>query len=155
MDFQNYILNFIKHYGYEGVFIVGFTQSIIQPIPVLPFVLLSKTLGLNPWLVVLIGIISNTLGAMVSYWLGYFIGDNLIGKVIFEKHFLKAKAMFNKYGMLAIFIGEPYKVICWVSGILRFPFLKFIIVTFLSRIIHTLFYLLLSYLTHTLFYTSL
>jgi len=69
-----------------------------------------------------VGVLSNVLGAFVSYWLGYFLGDKIASKIISRKHYIKIEALFNKYGIFAILIGEPYKAICWMAGILKFPF---------------------------------
>ncbi len=151
MSLQDYALEAIKHYGYVGVFVVGFTQSIIQPVPVLPFMMMSQKLGLNPWIIGIVGVVSNMLGAMVSYWLGFFAGDRLVGKVLSKNHYIKAEALFNRYGTFAIIIGEPYKVMCWVSGILKFPFHRFIIATFISRVIHTLIYILIGHFFQKIF----
>ncbi len=151
MNVQEYAFEVVKQYGYVGVFLVGFTQSIIQPIPVLPFMMVSHRLGLNPWMIGFVGVISNVLGAIASYWLGFFAGDKLIGKVISKNQYIKAEALFSKYGIFAILIGEPYKVICWVSGILKFSFYRYILATFISRIIHTLVYILIGHIFQKIF----
>ncbi len=151
MDISNYVINFVKYHGYEGVFLVGFTQSVIQPMPVLPFIIMSKQLGLNPILVSIIGVISNVLGAIVSYWLGYFLGENVGKRILSEKQFLKARAFFDRFGIWAILIGEPYKAICWIGGILRFNFYKYIIMTSISRVLHTALYLMLSHAINNIF----
>jgi len=151
MDIQALVLQFIKAYGYVGVFLVGFSQSIFQPIPVLPFMMLSHKLGLNPWIIALLGVISNLMGACVSYWLGYYLGEKLVLKIISYKTYVKIEAMFNKYGILAILIGEPYKGICWMAGILKFPFYRFIIATFISRTLHTIAYIFIGHFFQKIF----
>ncbi|GAB6078023.1 YqaA family protein [Hydrogenobaculum acidophilum] len=151
MSIQSYIFEFVKHYGYVGVFVVGFTQSIIQPVPVLPFMLVSQKLDLNPWMIGVVGVISNVLGAIVSYWLGFFAGDRFVKMFLSQKQYIKAEALFNKYGIFAILIGEPYKAICWMSGILKFPFYRFIIATFISRVLHTLIYIFIGHVVQKIF----
>ncbi|HEK25893.1 MAG: YqaA family protein [Hydrogenobaculum sp.] len=151
MDIQNIAISLVKHYGYFGVFLVGFTQSIIQPVPVLPFMLISNKIGLNPWIIGAVGVLSNVLGAFVSYWLGYFAGDKIASRIISEKHYVKIEALFNRYGIFAILIGEPYKAICWMAGILKFPFYRFIIATFISRILHTIAYILIGHFFQKIF----
>ncbi len=151
MDLQNIALNFIKTYGYMGVFVVGFSQSIIQPVPVLPFILFSHKIGLNPWIVALVGLISNILGAVVAYFLGFYFGEKIGKKFISEKHYIKAEAFFNKYGIWTILIGEPYKVICWMSGILKLSFYRFLIATTISRIFHTLLYIFIGHISQKIF----
>jgi len=69
----------------------------------------------------------------IVYYIGYNYGYKAVSRFISEKKFRKTEALFHKYGAFAILIGEPFYVINWIAGILRFGYYRFIAMALLSR----------------------
>ena len=137
MDIYLIMENLIMDYGYIGISIVAFTESIIQPVPPDIFIVGASAFGLNPLTCAIISTIASTFGGAVGYFLGHNLGTPAFIKLFGEKHLLRGEAFFEKYGvwgvMIAGFTPIPYKVAAWLSGIFEMSFLKFIIGTFIGR----------------------
>jgi len=127
----------VLEYGYLGIFIISFTESIIQPIPPDPFITGATAFGLNLFLSAFIAAIASILGGSVGYFLGKTLGEPVAKKFIKDKYYQKGEELFNKYGIYAVLIGAltpvPYKVICWMAGIFEMNFTKFLIASFIGR----------------------
>ncbi len=126
--------NLVKEYGYIGVFILGYTEAIIQPFPPLPFISTAKVFGMNPYMVSFLTFISNILGAITAYFLGKKLGKKAALKIMSESTYQKAEGYFYRFGMFAIIIGQPFKAVCWLSGIFEFPFLRFLTAITIARL---------------------
>ena len=127
--------NFILHYGYIALFILSFTESIIQPVPPYPFITAAPLFNLSPWIAANVAFAGNLLGAVVSFKLARVLGDKFVKRIFKEKLYLKGEALMNRYGFFAVIIGEPYKLMCWLAGIFDMPFWKFIIASVIARFI--------------------
>ncbi len=133
----------VSDYGYWGIFIVSFTESIIQPVPPDPFITGGTAFGLIPLYAALTATFGSVLGGVVGYLLGKFLGEPVLKKFISEKHYEKGEILFRKYGIWAVIIAAitpiPFKVICWMAGIFEMPVLGFIIAAFVGRLPRFLF----------------
>ena len=81
--------------------------------------------------------LGNSLGGVVNYILGKKGEEFLERKNILDKNKIaKAKNIFNKYGVYALFlsplpiIGDP---ITFIAGAMRYPFKKFFIILLLAK----------------------
>lgn len=133
----------VTEYGYWGIFIVSFTESIIQPVPPDPFITGGTAFGLVPIKAALTAAVGSVLGGFVGYLLGKFLGEPLLKKFINKKHYEKGEILFRKYGILAVIIAAitpiPFKVICWMAGIFEMPVLGFLLAAFVGRLPRFLF----------------
>ena len=128
---------FVESYGYLGIFLIAFTESIIQPIPPDPFISGATALGLNPLMSAIVATLGSVSGGVTAYFLGKLFGEPLAQKLLGEEKFLKAEALYNRFGTFAVIIAGltpvPYKVFCWLSGILEFELWRFVVASAISR----------------------
>ncbi len=127
----------VSNYGYWGIFIISFTESIIQPIPPDPFITGGTAFGLSPVKAALIAAVASVLGGVVGYFLGKFLGEPAFKKFLGDKYYDKGEILFRKYGIWAVLIAAitpiPFKVMCWLAGIFEMPFWGFVLASFLGR----------------------
>lgn len=124
-------LDFLMEYGIWGIVIHSFADAIIFPIPV--FFLQVSLSMLDPssalWIATA-GYIACLLGTPVGYYLGKFLGNSVLYKLLKKEWIDSATALFQKRGETAIFIGSftpiPFKVFTIMSGCLNFPLWKLI-----------------------------
>lgn len=128
----------IQHPGYLGLFFINLlsSSSILFPLPGYIFVFIFGKI-LNPWLVALFSSLGATFGECTSYGIG--IGGEYILKKQ-HKYFQKGKEWFEKgRGFLIILIFAvtplPFDVVGILSGILNYDFKKFLLATFLGKMI--------------------
>ncbi len=125
--------SFVLSHGYTALFILSFTESIIQPVPPYPFVAVAPVFKLNPYTAGLVAFAGNILGAMVAFFLARLLGEGFVKRLFKERLYTKGEVLFNRYGFFAVLIGEPYKLMCWLAGIFNMPFLSFMIASFIAR----------------------
>ncbi|MAF93756.1 hypothetical protein CMO85_03725 [Candidatus Woesearchaeota archaeon] len=124
MSWKDTVLEAFDVFGPASLFLLSFTEAIIQPIPpdLLYIPLLANAMGNLPlivwlWLTVTV---ASVLGALVGYWLGQRWGTHLMKRFGQEKHLTKLEHLTTKYGTLGIFIAAfspiPYKVFGWMAG---------------------------------------
>ena len=136
-EFRVLVEEFIENYGYLAIFIVSFTESIIQPVPPDPFIIGATAFGLNPLVSAIVSTFGSVLGGIVAYFLGKIFGEPLAKKLLGEERFVKAEAFYNRWGVYAVILAGltpiPFKVFCWLSGILELELSRFIIASVLGR----------------------
>ncbi len=127
----------VESYGYLGIFLISFSESVIQPIPPDPFIAGGSALGLNPLMAALVATLGSVLGGLTAHTLGLFLGEPVAKRLLGEKNFLKGEAFVNRYGVLAVLLGAltpvPYKVVCWLAGVFEMPRGTFLIASFIGR----------------------
>ncbi len=125
-------MNFVK-FGYLGVFLVGLIESSVFPLSTLPLITAGTVYKFNPYLVGFFALLGDFMGGSIVYYIGQSYGYKAVSKFISQEKFMKTEALFRKFGVLAILIGEPFYVINWIAGILRFGYARFIIMALFSR----------------------
>ncbi|MCS7262563.1 MAG: VTT domain-containing protein [Aquificaceae bacterium] len=125
--------NFVQEHGYTALFILSFTESIVQPIPPYPFIAGAPLFRLSPYVAGLVAFVGNLLGALVAYWLARWLGEAPVRKLLGEKLYLKGEGLFNRYGFWAVLLGEPYKLVCWLAGLFHMPLLSFLVASVVAR----------------------
>ena len=145
MDFNQFTqwgYELIGALGYLGLFLASLisTSTVIFPLP--GYILIFIFGGiLNPWFVALFSAFGAALGEGVSYGLGR--GGGYIFKKKQEKYFLRAKEWFNKnrgFAVIVIFAATPlpFDVVGIISGTLNYNLKKFLLATFLGKLIAAL-----------------
>lgn len=134
-ELKRWAEDFVQAHGYTALFLLSFTESIIQPIPPYPFIVSAPFFGLSSYMAGLVAFLGNIAGAFVAYYLAKFLGEKVVRKIFKEKLYLKGEALFNRYGLLAVLIGEPYKLVCWLAGLFNMPLLSFIVASIIARAI--------------------
>ncbi|MFH1056689.1 MAG: VTT domain-containing protein [Candidatus Micrarchaeota archaeon] len=133
----------VVSYGGLGIAAGMFLESSFVPIPS-ELILITAGLFFDPLTVAFWGTIGSTLGAMLGYGIGYYGGRPIIDKIgpyllITPERVLKAEKKFKEWGAPAVFIARlipfiPFKVFSITSGILKFNFPAFVVMTFLGTI---------------------
>ena len=133
----------IVSYGGLGIAAGMFLESSFIPIPS-ELILVTAGLFFDPVTVAIWGTIGSTLGAMLGYGIGYYGGRPIIDKIgpylfITPERVLKAEKKFHEWGAPAVLIARlipfiPFKVFSITSGILRFNFPSFVVMTFIGTI---------------------
>lgn len=125
----------LREYAYLGVFLVSMLSSatVIVPVPgVVVFVPLLTTL--NPVLVGVIGAAGSMIGETTGYAAG-FSGRSLASR---GKLYLRVEGWMHKRGALIVFLFAflpvlPLDVAGIVSGALRYPLWKFMLVAWVGK----------------------
>lgn len=118
---KNIIFHIINKYGYFGITFLIALENLIPPIPsevILSFSgFISKNTDLNIFLIIIFATLGSLIGAIVLYFLAYFIGLNLLNFKFFKLCGLKKenteKSMkhFQKNGYKSIFFGRFIPII--------------------------------------------
>ncbi|CAN5866305.1 DedA family protein [soil metagenome] len=161
VDILDILTTWISSYGYLGIFLAAFAETIFPPIPseiVFPlagFVAFKSEFNyLETFLLATSGALGATVGAIVIYFLSYKLGRMIvikIGKYLFinERKIELAERWFEKYGIYAVFFGRMIpavrELISVPAGIARMPIVKFITFTFFGSLVWSLFLVYAGY----------
>ena len=136
------LASLISNYGDLGVFAAMFLESSIVPIPSEVVIVAASAVGIPLLSIVIFGSIGATLGAMVGYAIGRYVGLPVIlrfGKYILitPERLKKADAFAQKHGAWGVLLGRlvpiiPFKVFSIASGITEIPFVPFVACTFIG-----------------------
>ncbi len=124
MSWKANILDAFEVFGPASLFVLSFTEAIVQPIPpdIMYIPMLANAAGDVPlvvwlWLTVTV---ASVLGSLVGYWIGQRWGTSLMKRFGQEKHLTKLEHLTETYGTFGIFIAAfspiPYKVLGWMAG---------------------------------------
>ncbi|ARU49908.1 YqaA family protein [Sulfurospirillum diekertiae] len=123
--------------SYLSLFLTSFASATLLPGGSEALFVYLLSLHLNPFFLLLIATLGNTLGAFVNYLLGKYATDFALRKnYMSEKHLRKASSLFEKYGAWSLLfswlpiIGDP---LTFVAGVVRYEWWKFIIIVGFSK----------------------
>jgi membrane protein YqaA with SNARE-associated domain len=115
----------LPEYGLSTLFLAAFISATLLPVGSEPA--LFGLLKLNPdlfWSAILVATAGNTLGGMVTWWMGYE-AHQVVDKYRHSRTHLRALRFLEKLGPKACLlawlpiVGDP---LCAVAGWLRMPF---------------------------------
>jgi membrane protein DedA with SNARE-associated domain len=154
VDIINIITSLVSSYGYLGIFVAAFAETIFPPIPSELIFPLAGFVGFNSnftyvetFFMAASGALGATIGAVVIYFISLKIGRIAIikiGKYVFvsEKRIESAERWFEKYGIYAVFLGRMApgvrELISVPAGIARMPLAKFVTFTFFGSLVWSL-----------------
>lgn len=145
MDYLNpiyeWLINLPFYYWIIAISFLSLMDSIISPIPPDPLIILSITYFPEYIiLTIILATISSYIGGLISYFFAIKIHQNyksFINYFISEEKFNKTNKIFNEKGSIFILISSitfiPYKVIAWLSGLMRYKVSTFSIYTLIGR----------------------
>ena len=145
MDYLNpiyeWLINLPFYYWIITICFLSLMDSIISPIPPDPLLILSITYFPEFIILTLILVtLSSYIGGLISYFLAIKIHENYKGFInyfISEEKFKTTRKTFNKRGSIFILISSitfiPYKLIAWLSGLMRYKVSTFSIYTLIGR----------------------
>ncbi|MCV3425959.1 DedA family protein [Campylobacter lari] len=157
-DIIDFLLTLAKDWGYWGIIFLMFIESSFFPFPsevvMIPAGYLAHQNELNFWLCLLCGTFGALLGALLNYYLCYFLGREVLLKIckyfgVNEVKFAQFEAFFNKHGEISTFSGRLIpglrQYISLPAGLARMNLKKFIFYTSLGAGIWCLILLILGY----------
>lgn len=133
------VVSAIDSWGMVGVFILMTLGSANIPIPseiVMPFSgFLSSQGAFNYWIVIILGTLGDTTGALISY----HAATKLDKKIRRKREFKSAENWFKKFGVWSVFIGRCIPVIrafiSFPAGMFKVNLWKFTLLTALGSFI--------------------
>jgi membrane protein DedA with SNARE-associated domain len=151
VEIINIITSLVSSYGYLGLFIAAFAETIFPPIPSEVIFPLAGFVGFKSnftyfetFVMAVCGAVGATIGAVLIYFISLKIGRMAIikiGKYVFvsERKIESAEKWFEKYGIYAVFLGRMApgvrELISVPAGIAKMPIGKFTIFTFLGSLV--------------------
>ncbi|MDI6717007.1 MAG: DedA family protein [Actinomycetota bacterium] len=134
------ITGLIKDMGYFGITILMALESACIPVPselVMPFAGYMVSAGaFGFWQIVLWGTIGQTIGSIITFWIGATGGRSLLEKygkylLIRTDHIHHADRWFERYGHKVVFFGRLVPIIrTFISlpaGMSKMSFAKFVL----------------------------
>lgn len=149
--------------GYGGIVLLMAIESSFIPFPseiiIPPAAYLAYQGHMNIYLVILCGIAGSLIGALINYYLAYFLGRAIIYKIadhkisnvllISSKKVEKAEQYFLKYGNISTFIGRLIfavrQLISLPAGFSKMKLRNFVFFTFLGSGIWVVILALIGY----------
>lgn len=124
LTIQNYIIQEISQTTPAGLFFLGFFGSLFFiPVPIDGIFYYAIIRGANIVLAVLLVIIGNTIGNLISYWIGFKLSKFTIQFVSLKKMYA-AKRWVNRFGPWAILFFNltplPGSVLTFALGIAKY-----------------------------------
>lgn len=125
LDFINLILSISESLGYLGIILLMSIESSFIPFPseiiIPPAAYLASQGEMNIYLIILSGILGSLIGALINYFLAFYLGRAIIYKIadhkifnfllINSKKIKQAEDYFLKYGNVSTFIGRLITVV--------------------------------------------
>lgn len=114
-EFIKWLVDFVDHLGYVGIFIMTLIESTFVPIPsevtMIPAGYLVQQGKMNFWWVFLASVAGTVIGAYINYWIAKHYGRKLFTK--YGKYFMmtpqklrKLEKFYSQHGSLSTFIGR-------------------------------------------------
>lgn len=141
---NNFILYFVNKYGYFGIFLLITIENLFPPIPseiILTFSgFIAKQAELSLFLIILSSTLGSLVGAIILYYLGYFLNEKIITVLKLKKDNInKTIEEFKDNGKKSVFFGRLAPIIRSLisipAGIAKMNIIEFIILTTLGSFI--------------------
>ena len=137
----------LQQYGYAAVFIVGLVSNATVILPV-PGLAVSSVMGgvFNPWIVGIVGGVSQALGELTGYMAGYS-GHTWIET---NQTYERVDRWMRRYGALTIFVmavipNPVFDVGGIIAGAMRFPVWKFLVSCTAGKVIKNIGFALIGF----------
>ncbi len=110
----------VKHYGYAAIFTLMLLEGSSLPVPsevVLPLTgLLARSGLLNAYWGVIVALLGSIGGLAIDYYIGYFIGKDIVYKHLQKFHIRKESLdafdrWFERNGLAAVFLSRLIPVL--------------------------------------------
>lgn len=134
----------INQFGYFGIFLLIMIENLFPPIPsevILTFSgFIAKEAKLNFILLIISSTLGSLVGALILYYLGYFLNEKIIHILKLNKNNTnKTISEFNKSGKKSVFFGRLAPIIRSLisipAGIAKMNIIEFSILTTLGSLI--------------------
>ena len=154
----DWLVDFVHHLGYFGIFIMTFIESTFVPIPaevtMIPAGYLVQQGKMSFWVVFVAAVLGTVGGAYLNYWIAKHFGRDLFRR--YGKFFMmtdakmeKLEQFFEKHGAISTFSGRLLPgvrhYISFPAGLAKMKLSTFVIYTALGGGIWMLCLLILGY----------
>jgi len=134
----------VSSYGLIGIFLIAIIMdTLIQPISPDILVFGAAFGGADVILAAFVGGIGSCIGGTLGFYIGRWVGYDVLKSSLRKKHIEKAEAMFQNYGVWAVAFGAlapiPYSAVCWTGGACGMKYKHFILASLLTRLPRFLF----------------
>ena len=145
------IFDFLSHYGY---WVMLPLMTLEGPVATLIAATLAALGAFNVFIVLILSIIGDMLGDIILYGLGYKYGMGFVRRVgkyigITENLVTRMEKYFIRHGGKTIFVVKSTTGLCWATftaaGIVKMPFKKFVLYSFLGGIVWSSFLVIMGY----------
>ena len=137
----------LERYGYAAVFVVGLVSNATVVLPV-PGLAVSSVMGgvSNPWIVGIVGGVSQALGELTGYMAGYS-GQTLVDE---NPTYDRLTRWMKRYGFLTIFVmatipNPLFDLTGIAAGALRFPVWQFLVSCTAGKVIKNVAFAMMGY----------
>ncbi|QQK07365.1 DedA family protein [Miniphocaeibacter halophilus] len=149
---EDFIIHFVDNYGYFGIFFLILIENIFPPIPseiilgLGGFFTISTSLKYTG--VVVSATLGSVIGAIILYYIGYYINNVKVRKIfrkgnkllkIDETNLKRAKNIYLKYENISIFLCRMLPIVRSIisipAGMFRMNRFRFILYTALGSLI--------------------
>jgi membrane protein DedA with SNARE-associated domain len=126
-EIARWLVDFVHHFGYAGIFIMTFLESTFAPIPsevtMVPAGYLIQQGKMNFWLVMFLSVAGSIGGSLFNYYIAYHYGRRFLyayGKYLFFNHDKMAKLdnFFANHGEISTLTG---RLIPGLRHVISFP----------------------------------
>jgi membrane protein YqaA with SNARE-associated domain len=131
------------------MFFTAFCSATLLPMGSEAVLVYNVIQGYSLYLLFIIAVLGNTLGAYVNYYLGYKGEEYLVRKKILKEEKIEnSKNYFDKYGGYSLLLswvpvfGDGFT---FIAGILRYNLFKFFIYVFIAKFMRYFVLLVLYY----------
>lgn len=123
----HWLVEFVHHFGYIGIFIMTFLESTFVPIPsevtMVPAGYLVQQGKMNLWIVLVTSVLGSIGGSLANYYIAYHYGRRFLyayGKYLFFNHdkMTKLDKFFEVHGEISTLTG---RLIPGVRHVISFP----------------------------------
>lgn len=149
---ENFIIEFIENYGYFGIFVLILIENLFPPIPS------ELILGLGGFFTIstnlkFIGVVlsataGSIVGAIILYYIGYFINSDRVKKILRSKNKVlkidgnslrKGRNIYLKYESISVFVCRMLPIVRSIisipAGMFKMNIFKFGIYTGIGSLI--------------------
>lgn len=157
-ELAQFLVDQIFEYGYGGIFLLMTIESSFIPFPseivLVPAGYLASQEKMNMAVVFLSALGGSLFGALINYYLAYFVGRKFLqkyGKYFFisQESLEKMDSFFQKHGAISTFTGRLIpgirQLISIPAGLARMDIFKFSLYTALGAGIWSMILILLGY----------
>jgi len=131
--------NFVREYGFVGVFFATILAGTVVPLGSPALVVAAASFGLDPALLAFTAAVGFTIGMTINYFLACNLGRPFLVKKMGVEEFEAVTALWNRWGWILYFVFGaipilPVELLALVCGLLKARIQTFLVLSFMPRL---------------------